>query len=97
MKVAQTRILDAFGQKHADARKPLAVWAEEARSATWRTPHDVQQRFPRVSVLRDSRCVFNIHGNRYRLIVKINYVALVVQVRWCGTHEDYDRIDAEVV
>lgn len=97
MKVVQLPLLDALASRHPDARAPLATWLAEARAATWRTPHDVLQRYPKASILKGSRCVFNILGNRYRLVVKINYGAGVVQVRWCGTHEDYDRIDAEVI
>jgi mRNA interferase HigB len=65
--------------------------------ADWRSPADVKQEFGRASILRDGRAVFNIGGNKYRLVVWINYPYRVVYVRFVGTHADYDRIDAQHV
>lgn len=94
MRVIQGRILEDFVRSHADAKGRLEAWRAEARNAIWASPGDVKARYPSASLLADNRCVFNIGGNRYRLIVKINYAVGVVQVRWCGTHAEYDRIDA---
>jgi mRNA interferase HigB len=83
--------------KHADAREPLLAWYRHAAGADWRTPADVKRDFGTASVLRDGRIVFNIAGNKYRLVVWINYPYRVVYVRFVGTHLQYDRIDAQKI
>jgi mRNA interferase HigB len=65
--------------------------------ADWRAPADVKRDFGSASILRDGRVVFNIGGNKYRLVVWINYPYRVVYVRFIGTHVQYDRIDAQTV
>jgi len=65
--------------------------------ANWRSPADVKREFGTASVLRDGRVVFNIGGNKYRLVVWINYPYRVVYVRFIGTHSQYDRIDAQTI
>jgi mRNA interferase HigB len=97
MTIVHRQLLEAFSRRHPDARGAVAAWEAEVRDANWQRPHDVQQRYPKASVLKSSRCVFNLCGNRYRLIVKFNYPVGVAQVRWCGTHQEYDHIDAESV
>lgn len=97
MRVIQGRILDDFMRDHADARGRLLAWLAEAEDATWASPIELKERYSSTSFLGNNRCVFNIGGNRYRLIVKINYEVGVVQVRWCGTHAAYSRIDAETI
>jgi len=65
--------------------------------ANWRSPADVKREFGTASVLRDGRVIFNIGGNKYRLVVWINYPYRVVYVRFIGTHAQYDRIDAQTI
>jgi mRNA interferase HigB len=81
----------------ADAREPLLAWYRHALKALWRTPADVKRDFGTASILRDGRVVFNIGGNKYRLVVWINYPYRVIYVRFVGTHAQYDRIDAQTV
>lgn len=81
----------------ADARRALEAWHREARRAAWSTPQDVKRLYRSASVLKGGRIVFNICGNRYRLVVRINYPQQIVFVRFVGTHEAYDAIDAEVI
>ena len=78
-----------------DAEQPLRAWFKEAEDATWSTPADVKAKYASASVLKNSRVVFNIGGNKYRLVVKINYATKIVFVRLVGTHAEYDRIHAE--
>jgi mRNA interferase HigB len=82
---------------YADAREPLLAWYRHALKALWRTPADVKRDFGTASILRDGRVVFNIGGNKYRLVVWINYPYRVIYVRFVGTHAQYDRIDAQTV
>ena len=81
----------------ADAREPALAWYRHALKADWRSPADVKREFGSASILRDGRVVFNIAGNKYRLVVWINYPYRVVYVRFIGTHSQYDRIDAQTI
>ena len=82
---------------YADAREPALAWYRHVLKADWRLPADVKREFGTASVLRDGRMVFNIAGNKYRLVVWINYPYRVVYVRFFGTHAQYDRIDAQTI
>jgi mRNA interferase HigB len=84
-------------QRFADAEQPLRAWFREATRATWKSPAQVKAAYRSASILEDNRVVFNIAGNKYRLIVKINYPYSVVYIRFVGTHADYDKIDATKV
>lgn len=99
MRVIALSTLKRFckGPAHADAREPLRAWYRHAVKADWRAPADVKRDFSSASILRDGRVVFNIGGNKYRLVVWINYPYRVVYVRFLGTHAQYDRIDAQTV
>lgn len=97
MRVIARRALREFWQRHADAREPLQVWLAVAERADWKSPADIKPVFRSADVLPGNRVVFNIRGNRYRLIVKIHYNTRVVYIRFVGTHADYDRIDAETI
>lgn len=80
-----------------DARRALEAWYREARRATWTSPQDIKRMYASASVLKGGRVVFNICGDRYRLVVRIDYSLRIVFVRFVGTHGEYDSIDAEVV
>ena len=82
---------------HADAREPLLAWYRHALKADWQSPADAKREFGTASVLRDGRMVFNIAGNKYRLVVWINYPYRIMYVRFIGTHAQYDRIDAQTI
>jgi mRNA interferase HigB len=79
------------------ARKAYQAWRMIAQSADWRTPVDVKRSHPKASVLKRGRVVFNIKGNDYRLVAQVNYQAGTAEIRFFGTHADYDAIDAETV
>jgi len=79
---------------YADAREPTLAWYRHVRKSDWRLPSEVKREFGSASILRDGRVVFNIAGNKYRIVVWINYPYRVVYVRFIGTHTQYDKIDA---
>jgi mRNA interferase HigB len=87
----------ARSPSYADAREPLMAWYRQLRQADWSTPADVKKAIGSASILRDGRVVFNIAGNKYRVVVWINYPYRVVYIRFVGTHRQYDRIDAQTV
>ena len=93
MRIIATRALRAFWKRHPQAKVPLEAWHQEVDRADWKDPAAVKAQFRSASLLRDHRVVFNIAGNKYRLLVKINYPYRVVYVRFVGTHAEYDKID----
>jgi len=99
MHVISRKTLKAFYARPGceDAEGPLEAWFYEAKHADWQTPADIKAKYGSASFLKDNRVVFNIGGNKYRLVVKINYPTKTVFVRFVGTHKEYDQIDAEVI
>ncbi|MFG0321509.1 type II toxin-antitoxin system HigB family toxin [Pseudomonas sp. zjy_15] len=97
MHVISKKPLRDFWDKHADAKSPLVEWHARMKRAQYATHHDVQKDLPKVSILKGGRVVFNIGGNKYRLVVCMDYVRQWVYVKFVGTHKEYDAIDAETV
>lgn len=86
-----------FWKVHADSEQQLKSWFQEASSAGWKNPNDVKKEYPSASVLNDNRIVFNIRGNNYRLIIRINYNYQMIWIRFIGTHAAYDKINANKI
>ena len=99
MRIIARRALKQFWEKAAyrDAEQSLRAWFAEVRRASWRTPHEVKAQYRSVSVVGGGRLVFNIAGNKYRLVVAVRYDLGIVFIRFIGTHWQYDRIDAAEV
>ena len=99
MRIIALSTLNAFYEQSEfhDAGTPLAQWYSFVKSVRWASPADVKRDFRSASILKSGRAVFNIAGDKYRLVVKINYGYGVVYIRFIGTHEAYDRIDASEV
>jgi mRNA interferase HigB len=95
MHVISRRTLITFWKAHADVEGSLRAWYAEAKSAIWKTPDDIKQRYRSADFLASNRDVFNIKGNDYRLVVKIHYNTGRLYIRFVGTHAEYDKIDAE--
>jgi mRNA interferase HigB len=85
------------GESVADAREPMMAWFRQVRRADWAKPADVKRDVRSASILRDGRAVFSIAGNKYRIVVWINYPYRVVYIRFVGTHRQYDAIDAQSI
>jgi mRNA interferase HigB len=100
MRIIAKRTLRLFWETHergADAKTPLEVWHSTVERAEWASPADVKATYGDASILKNSRVVFNIGGNKYRMVVRINYPYRVVYIRFIGTHREYDAIDAETI
>ena len=82
---------------HTAAREPVMAWYRQVKAADWASPADVKRDVRSVSILKDGRAVFNIAGNKYRIVVWINYPYRVVYIRFIGTHRMYDAIDAQSI
>lgn len=89
--------LREFWEKHEHSEDYLKTWYQTARTANWKSPKDIKKSYTSGSFLNDNRVVFNIKGNHYRLIVKFNYERQWAFIRFIGTHDSYDRIDAETI
>lgn len=97
MRIIKIAHLQAFAMEHADACAPLALWARDCRSATWKTPADVKAYARSADYVGNERWVFNIGGNKYRLVVAICFRTGIVLVKFVGTHAEYDKINAATV
>jgi mRNA interferase HigB len=97
MRIIAKSTLQTFWRRHPDAEGPLLAWYREVEKEDWAGPSDVKNKYRNASFIKGNRIVFNIKGNDYRLIIKINYKYRVIYVRFVGTHPDYDKIDAEEV
>jgi mRNA interferase HigB len=97
VRIIAKKTLQAFWRRHPDAEGPLLAWYREVVKENWDGPAAVKLRYRSASIIKGSRVVFNIKGNDYRLVVKINYGYRVVYVRFVGTHREYDEIDVEEV
>lgn len=99
MRVIAKSTLKKFWEQpaHADAERALESWYEEASKARWLTPQDIKNQYAHASVISHRRVVFNVCGNKYRLIVEMQYRAGIAWVKFVGTHADYDQINAAEV
>ena len=100
MRVIALSTLRAYwesGAAAAEAKEPCLAWYQHAVKADWSSPAEVKADFGRASILKDGRVVFDLGGNKYRLVVWINYGYRVIYIRFIGTHAQYDRIDAQTI
>ena len=99
MRVISVRTLKEFWEKsgHGDAEQALRAWYSEAKEADWDGPNDIKDKYHSSSILGNNRVVFNIKGNKYRLIVAIKYEFKIVYIRFVGTHKEYDAVDARSI
>ena len=100
MRVIARSTLKAFYEDnphYADAKEPLEAWYREALKAAWTSPGELKEQFRSASILKNGRVVFNIAGNKYRLVVRINFKAGIMFIRFIGTHKQYDAINPEEV
>ena len=84
-------------RQYSDAAEPLRAWYQFIKTADWATPFDIKADFRHASILPGGRVIFNIAGNKYRLVVRINYPFRIVYFRFVGTHDQYDNRDPQSV
>jgi len=97
MRVIARRTLCQFWERRPDAESSLKAWFAEAKNAEWATPQSIKGRYRSASFVGNDRVVFNICGDKYRLVVLVKYEFRTVYVRFIGTHAEYDKIDAEEI
>jgi mRNA interferase HigB len=97
MRIITLKTLRLFWEQHPDAQQALQAWYRDAKRATWHTPADIKNVYRNASIVGNNRVVFNIRGNQYRLVVAINYPHGIVYIRFIGSHDDYNTIDATTI
>lgn len=97
MRTIAKSTLREFWKIHPDAEEPLLTWYREVEKAHWDKPAAVKAKYRSASIIGSNRVVFNIKGNSYRLVVRINYPYRIIYIRFVGTHAEYDTINAEEV
>lgn len=97
MRIISRKALREFWEKHPDAEFSLRAWYANIKRAAWKTPADVQNAYRNASFIANNRVIFNIKGNRYRLVAAIDYRYGVIYIRFVGTHGNYDKIDAAII
>jgi len=97
MQIIAKKVLVDFNEKYHDSKGSLESWHYEAKSAEWKTSMDIKKRYRTASILKNNRVVFNICGNKYRLVVKVEYKLKTIYIRFIGTHKEYEKINAEEI
>lgn len=97
VRVISRKILIEFYEKHAETKSSLEAWYHEVIKENWSNPMDVLNKYGSASPIKDNRVVFNIKGNKYRLVAKINYELKILYIRFIGTHNEYNKINAEEI
>lgn len=99
MRVIAKSTLKKFWERpdYRDAQGSLESWHQEAVAAAWTSPQAIKVQYRNASICGNNRVVFNIGGNKYRLVVEVQYRAGIVWVKFVGTHAQYDKIDVETV
>ena len=91
MKVLGRDKLDNFMRKHAASKSALSAWFAEAERSNWKKPQEIKDRYRSADFLAGNRVIFNIKGNRFRLVVRVRYQNGIVVVEWVGTHAEYSK------
>ena len=97
MTIVNQRLLDTFCRKHASTRKSIATWKKITEEATWKMKQDILNSFPNAKILSNKRARFEIVHNKFRLIGEISFDQQIVEVRFIGTHTEYDRINPSII
>jgi len=92
VELRKRELLLAYQRKHADSRIPLNSWMNLVRLAKWQTPQEIKNAIRSVDFLSGNRVIFNIGGNKHRLVVIVIYTAGVIVVHWIGTHAQYNKM-----
>ena len=95
--IAKRTLVQYWESGHGDAEQPLKAWHALVKAASWNHPKEIKAKFSSASFLANNRVAFNIGGNKYRLVVKVEYELQVVYIRFIGSHAEYDKIDASTI
>ena len=93
MRIISKKTLKDFWTNHPDSEQPLRAWHAKTKLVEWKTPSDLKKDYRNASFVANKRVIFNIKGNKYRLVTALNYDFSIIYIRFIGTHQDYDKID----
>lgn len=93
MRIIAKRTLREYWEKNPETQPQLSAWYQETSKAYWETPNEIKEQYSSASILKNNRVIFNICGNKYRLVVEINFSRKWVFVLFIGTHKEYDKVD----
>ncbi len=97
MQIVYLKKLLDFSKQHSGARKSLASWKSVTENAKWTKKQDVLSDFPKAKMIKNNRARFEILHNKYRIIAQVDYADQIVQIRFIGTHSEYDNIYPEII
>ena len=97
MIIANKELLDAFVQSHAQSAAPMNNWVDKVKRATWHSHSELKAQFPSADYVKNGRYVFNIGGNNYRIVAVVIFIGGVINIRFVGTHSEYDKIDVSTI
>lgn len=97
MRIISRKKLREFWKQHPDTQQPLQAWYADVKQANWKSPIDIKNIYRNASIVATNRVVFNIKGNKYRLVAAVQYEYGIVYIRFIGTHKEYDKIDATTI
>ena len=97
MRIIKKKTLRDFWEKHAETEQPLKAWYHDVKKCSWTKSDDILKDFPKARPIKNNRCIFEINQNDYRLIVETHYNRGIIYIRFVGTHEEYDKIDATTI
>jgi mRNA interferase HigB len=97
MRIVSRKKLREFWERNPDAQQSLEDWYKDTKAATWKKPTEIKDIYRNASFVANQRVVFNIKGNKYRLVVAINYEYSMVYIRFIGTHDEYNQTDVTLV
>ena len=97
VRVIAKKTLVEYYEKNKEIKSQLEAWYREAKNAEWKNPQEIKKKYAPASIIGGNRVVFNIKGNKYRLVTKIDYQMKIVYIRFIGTHKEYDKINAEEI
>ena len=92
MRITNATLIDKFCKKHKDAEAALVKWVEFVESAKWKNHAELKNDYLSADFVGNNRYVFNIRGNNYRLVVMVVFFAGTADIRFVGTHKEYDNI-----
>lgn len=97
MIIANKEILSNFVNSHARATKSLNKWVEDVASSEWKNHAELKKTFPSADYVKNGRYVFNIGGNNFRIVAVVIFIGGIMNIRFVGTHAEYDKIDASTI
>ncbi len=97
MRIIHQKELQDFAKKHADSVSSISTWRKVVQDPIWEKGTDILNDFPKAKLIPSKRARFKIVGNKYRLIIEVDYSDKVVDIRFIGTHAEYDKINAATI